>query len=85
MIGFILMPYFLYKILPSVSNLVKNIEQVGEYKIFKEAKLEAKNLRIENDGEDEATYRIIFAENVIEAEERLHEKRPDTIVKEWEK
>jgi len=79
------MPYFLYKILPSVSNLVKNIEQVGEYKIYKEAKQQAKALRIESDGSDEATYRIIFAENVVEAEERLHENRPETVVKEWEK
>lgn len=79
------MPYFLYKILPSVSTLVKNIDQVGEYKIYKEAKLEAKRLRIENENDTDATYRIIFADNVIEAEERLHEKREETIVKEWEK
>lgn len=79
------MPYFLYKILPSVSRLVKNIEQVGEYKIYKEAKQEAKKLRIENEANKEVTYRIIFAENVIEAEERLQENRPETIVKEWEK
>lgn len=79
------MPYFLYKILPSVSTLVKNIDQVGEYKIYKEAKQEAKRLRIENENEADATYRIIFADNVIEAEERLHEKREETVVKEWEK
>lgn len=79
------MPYFLYKILPSVSNLVKNIDQVGEFKIYKEAKLEAKKLRVENESDSDATYRIIFADNVIEAEERLHEKREETIVKEWEK
>ena len=79
------MPYFLYKILPSVSNLVKNIEQVGEYNVYKEAKQEAKKRRIESESDKDINYRIIFAENVIEAEERLHEKRPDTIVKEWEK
>lgn len=71
--------------MPSVSNLVKNIEQVGEYKIYKEAKQQAKKLRMENEAEADTSYRIIFAENVIEAEERLHENRPDTIVKEWEK
>lgn len=79
------MPYFLYKILPSVSTLVKNIEQVGEFAVFKEAKVEAKRLRVENETDTDSTYRIIFADNVIEAEERLHEKRDDTIVKEWEK
>lgn len=79
------MPYFLYKILPSVSTLVKNIDQIGEYKIYKEAKQEAKRLRIENENNTDATYRIIFADNVIEAEERLHEKREETVVKEWEK
>lgn len=79
------MPYFLYKILPSVSTLVKNIEQMGEYKNFKDAKQEAKRLRIESDGNPDATFRIIFANDILEAEERLHEKRKDTIVKEWEK
>ncbi len=79
------MPYFLYKMLPSVSNLVKNIEQVGEYKIYKEAKQQAKKLRMENEADPDVTYRIIFADNVIEAEERLHEKREETVVKEWEK
>lgn len=79
------MPYFLYKILPSVSTLVKNIDQVGEYKIYKEAKQEAKRLRSENENETDATYRIIFADNIIEAEERLQEKREETVVKEWEK
>jgi len=79
------MPYFLYKILPSVSTLVKNIDQLGEYKIYKEAKLEAKKLREENESDTDATYRIIFADNVIEAEERLQEKREETVVKEWEK
>ncbi|VAW92215.1 hypothetical protein MNBD_GAMMA23-254 [hydrothermal vent metagenome] len=79
------MPYFLYKMLPSVSNLVKNIEQVGEYKIYKEAKQKAKELRTTTEADPDITYRIIFADNVIEAEERLHEKRPETVVKEWEK
>lgn len=79
------MPYFLYKVLPSVSNLVKNIEQLGEYTIYKEAKQQAKKLRIENENDPDATYRIIFADNVIEAEERLHEKRAETVVREWEK
>jgi len=79
------MPYYLYKILPSVSNLVKNIEQLGEYNIYKEAKQEAKRLRIENKPDTDMTFRIIFADNVIEAEERLHEKREETVVKEWEK
>ncbi len=79
------MPYFLYKILPSVSTLVKNIEQIGEYKVYKEAKQKARELRIENEQNKDVTYRIIFAENVIEAEERLHEKREDTVVREWEK
>jgi len=79
------MPYFLYKILPSVSNLVKNIEQVGEYEIYKEAKQQAKQLRIDNEADKESTYRIIFANDIFEAEERLHEKRPETVVREWEK
>jgi len=79
------MPYFLYKILPSVSKLVKNIEQVGEYKIYKEAKQQAKKCRTENKADSDATYRIIFADDVIEAEERLHEKRKETVVREWEK
>lgn len=79
------MPYFLYKVLPSVSTLVKNIEQIGEYENYKEAKQTARELRVENEADKDVTYRIIFANNVIEAEERLHEKREETVVREWEK
>ena len=79
------MPYFVYKIAPGVSKIVKNIEPLAEYEKFKEAKIFAKEKRQEEDAESGNIYKVIFAENSIDAEEKLQEQREETIVKEWEK
>ena len=78
------MPYFVYKIAPGISNIVKNLEQMGDFEKFKEAKNFAKELR-QQDAESGNTYKVIFAENNIEAEEKLQEQREETILREWEK
>lgn len=79
------MPYYVYKILPSVSNIVKNMERIAEYEIFKEAKKHVYNLRNELAEGDETVYKIIHASNALEAEELLSEKREQPILREWEK
>ena len=78
------MPYFVYKIAPGISKIVKNIEPLAEYEKFKEAKIFAKEKRQE-DSESGNTYKVIFADNSIDAEEKLQEQREETIVREWEK
>ena len=79
------MPYFVYKIAPSISKIVKSLEPLAEFEKFKEAKVFAKNKRQEDSADEGNTYKIIFAENSIEAEEKLQEHREETIVREWEK
>jgi hypothetical protein len=79
------MPYYVYLIKQGVTNLVKGLEKVAEFENFKEAKTFVKDKRSGQDGEEPVTYKIIFAENVLEAEERLSEQREAPILREWEK
>ena len=79
------MPYFVYKIVPTVSQLVKNVELIDQFEKFKQAKDLAKSKRQESDVAENITYKVIFAANVLEAEELLQEQREETILKEWEK
>ena len=79
------MPYYVYLIKQGVTNLVKGLEKVAEFENFKQAKSFVKEKRSGQDGEEPVTYKIIFAENVLEAEERLSEQREAPILREWEK
>ena len=79
------MPYFVYKIAPGISKIVKNLEPLAEYEKFKEAKNFAKEKRQQEDGSEGNIYKVIFAENSIDAEEKLQEHREEGIVREWEK
>lgn len=79
------MPYFVYKIAPGISKIVKNLEPLAEYEKFKEAKNFAKEKRQQDDASEGNVYKVIFAENSIDAEEKLQEQREESIVREWEK
>jgi len=79
------MPYFVYKIAPAVSKIVKNLEPLEDFEKFKDAKNFAKDKRQQENPDDGNIYKVIFAENSIEAEEKLQEQREETIVREWEK
>lgn len=79
------MPYFIYKIAPGISKIVKNLEPLADFEKFKDAKNFAKEKRQQEEGDSGNVYKVIFAENSIDAEEKLQEQREETIVKEWEK
>ena len=79
------MPYFVYKIAPGISKIVKNLKPLDNFEKFKEAKNFAKEKRQQEGAETGNTYKVIFAENSIDAEEKLQEQRDETIVREWEK
>jgi|LGVF01.2.fsa_nt_gb hypothetical protein len=79
------MPYFVYKIAPGVSKIVKNLEPLDDFEKFKEAKNFAKEKRQQEGSDADDIYKIIFAENSIDAEEKLQEQREESIVREWEK
>ena len=79
------MPYFIYKIAPGITKIVKNIEPLADFEKFKEAKNFAKEKRQQEDPDSGNIFKVIFAENIIDAEEKLQEQREETIVREWEK
>ena len=80
------MPYYVYKIEAGVSDLVKNLECLDNFETFKEAKNFAKSKRAEQgDDNNQSTYKVIFADNKLDAEEKLLEQREAPILKEWEK
>jgi len=79
------MPYFVYKISPTVANLIKPMEQLAEFENYKEARNHARGLRAEGKQEEGEIFKVIFAENTLDAEEQLTEIREQPIVREWEK
>ncbi len=79
------MPYYVYKITPVGNTLVKNLEKLAEFEPFKQAKEFAREQRNHLNTEDTTTIQVIFAKNMLEAEEQLLEKRDAPILREWEK
>ncbi len=81
------MPYYVYKITPGPTDLVKTLDQLNEFEKFRDAKGFAKSYRAEHDilpgGGVEV--KIIFADNALDAEEKLLEKREQPVLMEWER
>ncbi|MFK5984146.1 MAG: hypothetical protein QM479_01795 [Pseudomonadota bacterium] len=79
------MPYFVYKISPTIAKLIKPMEQLAKFDSYKEARNHARLLRQQAEQQEGETYKVIFAENTLDAEEKLTEIRDQPIVREWEK
>lgn len=79
------MPYYVYKITEGVTPLVKHVEALEEFASYREAKKFARELRMAPVNDPETTIKMIFADNKLQAEELLQEKREQPILKEWEK
>jgi hypothetical protein len=81
------MPYFVYKVSPGPTNIVKNLALLDDFEKYKQAKSFTKEKRIELGitSESNEEIKIILAENALEAEEKLLEKREKPILREWEK
>jgi hypothetical protein len=79
------MPYYLYKIstLEGI-DLVKNLELLEVHDSFRTAKQQVKKLRTKSTVEN-STYKVMFAENQLSAEEQLMEKREKPILMEHER
>lgn len=78
-------PYYLYKISASqASDLIKNLELLDRFDQFREAKNTAKQLRKESES-DAYIYKVIFADNPLQAEELLLEKREKPVLMEYER
>jgi len=79
------MPYYIYKISPGPTDIIKNLELLTHFEVFKEAKNFAKTARIDIPDDSNVTIKVIFADTELDAEEKLSEKRQASIVREWEK
>lgn len=79
------MPYYIYKLSEASSAQHKQLEWRHTFDAFKEAKAKVRSLRAEQDPQDPAILKIIFADTQEEAEQRLTEVREKPILKEWEK
>lgn len=77
--------YFIYRIPDSGNALVRQLEKIDRFDNYREAKQRIRELRNEQPPGSGVTFKIMFAENELQAEERLQEKREAPIVQEWEK
>ena len=79
------MPYYLFKMSSTESyDLVKKLKLLERFDHFKEAKNSAKRLRVESNS-DELIFKVIFADNQLQAEELLMEKRDKPVLMEYER
>ncbi len=79
------MPYYIYIVTASGAGTKKSVEHISAYENFKLAKTEVRRLRTEKPLREDQFYKIIFAADTAEAEQRLVEFREEPIAKEWEK
>ncbi len=80
------MPYYVFKMTsPEGMKLVKNLELIGDYESFREAKNFAKTQRAELGGDDTTLVKVMYAENQLLAEEQLLAYREKPVVMEHEK
>ena len=79
------MPYYIYTVTTIDTTTKKIVERISEFENFRLAKTEVRRLRSEEPLQDNQSYKIIFAEDTAEAEQRLSEYREEPVAKEWEK
>ena len=79
------MPYYIYIVTRQDTASTSSVKLVREYENFKLAKTEVRRLRSEEQLEENQAYKIIFADDTAQAEQRLTEFTEQPIAKEWEK
>lgn len=79
------MPYYLFKMKTADElGLVKQLELLETYEAFRDAKNEARKLR-SGQRSDEYSFKVMFAESQLSAEEQLLEKREPPVLMEHER
>ena len=76
------MSYFVFKY---QNNKFRSVDHIDTFESFKEAKLLVKELRQKNSPSNPDAYKIVFAEDMLEAEMLILEKRDAPILRELEK
>lgn len=79
------MPYYVYRIEKAELAMLKQLEMISEFNVFKEAKKFARDQREKQAEGDAVTIKVMFADNQLVAEEMLMEYREKPIVMEHEK
>lgn len=79
------MPYYVYQIENAQMALLKQLNLIDQFDSFKEAKNFARQLREELGEDTNLVVKVMFADNQLQAEEQLLEKRDKPIVMEHEK
>ncbi len=79
------MPYFIFRINQGPTAIVKNLELINNFEVYKDAKVLVKSMRSEQADDDRSELKLIFADNQLLAEEELLKTRDETITREWEK
>ena len=79
------MPYFVYRIENAAIAIVKQLQLINTFEVFKDAKVYAREQRIAQQEGDKAIIKVMFAQNELSAEEQLMERREKPIVMEHEK
>jgi len=76
------MPYFVFKY---QDNKFRSVDHMDTFETYKEAKALVKGLRVKHSPENPNTYKVVFAQDMLEAEMLVLEKRDAPILREWEK
>lgn len=79
------MPYYVFRINAGPTAIVKQLDLLQEFEVFKEAQDYAKQIRAQQAEKDQSQVKVMFADNQLQAEEQLMEKRDKPILREWEK
>ncbi len=79
------MPYFIYKITSGSTGAIKALECIDKYDEFRQAKSFIRERRAELDHDSRVAIKMVFANDELEAEQRLREPRHAPILREWEK
>lgn len=79
------MPYYVFRINAGPTAIVKQLDLLQEFEAFKEAQDYAKQIRAQQAEKDQSQVKVMFADNQLQAEEQLMEKRDKPILREWEK
>ena len=76
------MPYFVFKY---QDNKFRSVDHIETFETYKEAKALAKDLRVKHSPKNPNQYKVVFAQDILEAEMLVLEKREAPILREWEK
>jgi hypothetical protein len=79
------MPYYVFRISQGPTAIVKNLDLLNEFDSYKEAKNFARDERANQATDEGSQVKVMFADNRLQAEEQLMEKREEPILREWEK